>query len=186
MADVRRILKTCEACQVAKPGGNKPPGSLQRLYVERPWQKVAIDLVGPMPKTRRGNQWIVVLTDHFTCWQDVLPLPDGTAPTVATTLDERVFCYFGLPEQIHSEIGRQFQSQLMSELCALWQVQQFHTTSYHPQANGVVERGNRVLGDALRALLLERSQEDWDLSLPQRLRAFRGTPNLVREKLLTY
>ena len=46
---------------------------------------------------------------------------------------------------------------------------------YHPQANGVVERGNRVLGDALRALLLERSQEDWDLVLPQLLRAFLGT-----------
>ena len=176
VADVRRILKTCEVCQVAKPGGNKPPGSRQRLYVGRPWQKVAIDLVGPMPKTRRGNQWILVLTDHFTRWQDALPLPDATAPTVATTLDERVFCYFGLPEQIHSVLGRQFQSQLMSELCALWQVQQTHTTPYHPQANGVVERGNRVLGDALRALLLERSQEDWDLVLPQLLRAFRGTP----------
>ena len=176
VADVRRILKTCEVCQVAKPGGNKPPGSRQRLYAGRPWQKVAIDLVGPLPRTKQGNQWILVLTDHFTRWQDALPLPDATAPTVATTLDERVFCYFGLPEQIHSDLGKQFQSQLMMELCALWQVDQTHTTPYHPQANGVVERGNRVLGDALRALLLERSQEDWDLVLPQLLRAFRGTP----------
>ena len=55
VADVRKMLKTCEVCQVAKPGGNKLPGSRQRLYVRRPWQKVAIDLVGPMPKTRRGN-----------------------------------------------------------------------------------------------------------------------------------
>ena len=44
------------------------------------------------------------------------------------------------------------------------------------QANGVVERGNRVLGDALQALLLKRSQGDWNLVLPQLLRAFRGTP----------
>ena len=60
----------------------------------------------------------------------------------------------------------------MSELCALWQVLQTHTTPYHPQANEVVERGNQVL----RALLLEWSQDDWDLVLPQLLRAFRGTP----------
>ena len=113
-----------------------------------------------MPKTRRGNQWILVLTDHLTRWQDALPIPDGTAPTVATTLDERVFCYFGLPEQIHSDLGRQFRSQQMSELCALWQVQQTHTTPFHPQANRVVEQGNWVFEDALQALLLEWSQDD--------------------------
>ena len=86
---------------------------------------------------------------------------------MATILDERVFWYFGLPEQIHSDLGRQFKSQLMVELCALWRVNQTHTTPYHPQSNGVVERGNRVLGDSLQALLLDRGQEDWDLVLPQ-------------------
>ena len=93
-----------------------------------------------------------------------------------------MFCYFGLPEQIHSDLGKQFQSQLMMELCALWQVDQTHTTPYHPQANGVVERGNRVLGDALRVLQLQRSQQDWDLVLPQLRRVFRGTPQSGTEK----
>ena len=172
VAEVRRTLRSCEVCQVAKPGGNRPPGSRQRLYAGRPWQKVAIDLVGPLPRTRRGNQWILVLSDHFTRWQDAIAIPDATAPTVATVLDERVFCYFGLPEQIHSDLGRQFKSQLMAELCTLWRVNQTHTTPYHPQSNGVVERGNRVLGDALRALLLDQGQEDWDLVLPLLLRAF--------------
>ena len=102
VAKVWRILKRCEVCQVAKPEGNKPPGSRQRLYAGRPWQKVAIDLVGPLPRTRRRNQWILVLTDHFTRWQDPLSILDATAPTVATTLDEQVFCHFCLPEPIHS------------------------------------------------------------------------------------
>ena len=181
VADVRRIIRTCEVCEVVKPWGNKPPGSRQRLYAGRPWPKVVIDLVGPLPRTKRGNQWILVSTD-------ALPLPDATAPTVATTLDERVFCYYGLPKQIHSDLGRQFQSQLMMERCALWQVDQTHTTPYHPQANGVVECGNRVLGDALQALLLERIQEDWDLVLPHLLTAFRGAPppSLAQERRLTY
>ena len=119
VAEVRRTLRSCEVCQVAKPRGNRPPGSRQRLYTGRPWQKVAIDLVGPLPRTKRGNQWILVLSNHFTRWQDAIAIADATAPTVATVLDEKVFCYFELPEQIHSDLGRQFKSQLMAELCTL-------------------------------------------------------------------
>ena len=177
VAETRRLLKTCEVCQSAKTGGLKEPLSRQRLYAGRPWQKVAVDLVGPLPVTPRGNRWILVLTDHFSRWQDAIALPDATAPTVATILDERVFCYLGLPEQIHTDQGTQFESQLMTELCQLWNVDKSRTTPYHPRVNGIVERGNRGLGDALRALLLRQGQEDWDKLLPQILRAFRGTPH---------
>ena len=176
-AEVRRVVRSCEVCQAAKSGGTHSAGSRQRLYAGRPWQKVAVDLVGPMPETARGSKWILVLTDHFTRWQDAIAIPDATAPVVATTLDERVFCYLGLPEQIHTDQGAQFESQLMAELCQLWKVTKTRTTPYHPQANGVVERNNRLLGDSLRTLLLDKGQEEWDLLLPQVMRAFRGTPH---------
>ena len=70
---------------------NKPPGNWQHLYVGRSWQKVTNALVGRLPKTRQGNQWILVQSYHITCWQDVLPISDATTPTVATTLDEQPF-----------------------------------------------------------------------------------------------
>ena len=72
---------------------------------------------------------------------------NGSAETIAETLEERVFCYLGVPERIHTDQVAQFESKLMAELCALWGVRKSHTTPYHPQANGVVERGNRDLGD---------------------------------------
>ncbi|XP_067944831.1 uncharacterized protein [Watersipora subatra] len=56
-------------------------------------------------------------------------------------------------------------------------VDKTRTTLYHPEGNGVVERNNRVLGDSLRALLLGREQEDWDLLLPQLMRTLRGLPH---------
>ena len=176
-AEVRRVVRSCEVCQAAKGGGTHAAGGRQRLYAGRPWQKVAVDLVGPMPETARGNRWILVLTDHFTRWQDAIAIPDATAPVVATALDERVFCYLGLPEQIHTDQGAQFESQLMAELCQLWKVEKTRTTPYHPQANGIVERNNRLLGDSLRTMLIDRGQDEWDLLLPQLIRAFRGTPH---------
>jgi transposase InsO family protein len=174
---VKECIRTCETCQVAKAGGTVESKNRQRLYAGRPWQKVAIDLVGPLPETERRHRWILVLTDHFSRWQDAIPLVDATAPCVAAALDERVFCYFGIPEQIHTDQGAQFESQLFEELCRLWGVDKSRTTPYHPQSNGIVERHNRGLGDSLRAMLLDRDQEDWDLLLPQIMRALRGTPH---------
>jgi transposase InsO family protein len=181
-ANIRQLVKTCEICQMAKNGGNQHPMSKQRLYAGRPWQKVAVDLVGPLPETPRGNKWILVIMDHFTRWQDAIALPDATASTVATTLDERIFAYMGLPECLHSDQGTQFEGQLMKELCQLWRIDKTRTTPYHPQANGMVERNNRTLGDALRTLLLQRGQEEWDLLLPQIMRALRSTPNTTTKE----
>jgi len=75
-------------------------------------------------------------------------------PQVARTLDQNVFCYLGLPKQIHTDQGAQFHSQLMEDLCRIWGVNQSWTILYHLQGNGDVEQNNRMLGDALRSLLL--------------------------------
>jgi len=94
---------------------------------------------------------------------------------VALALNQNVFCYRELPEQIHAEQGVQFQSQIMGDLCRIGGVNQSRTTPYHSQGNGVLEQNNRMLGDALKSLLLGRSQEKWDVVLPQIMRAYRIT-----------
>ena len=65
----------------------------------------------------------------------------------------------------------------MTELCALWSVHKSHTTPYHPQANRVVERGNRNLEDMLCSMLLEKNEEEWDLLLPHIIRTIRASPH---------
>ena len=65
----------------------------------------------------------------------------------------------------------------MTELCDLWDVKKSRTSPDHPHGNRVVERGNRTLGDALRTLLLSKTQEDWDKLLPHVMRTFRATPH---------
>ena len=186
-SDIRRLVKSCEVCQTAKSGGLHRPFSQGPLWVGRPWQKVAIDLLGPLPVTPKGNKWILVLVDHFTRWQDAIALPDATAPVVADALD-KVFSYFGLPEELHSDRGTQFESELMTELCDLMRVVKTRTSAYHPQSNGMVERGNRTLGDSLRALLYSHAQdqESWDVLLPQIMRSFRATPHSKTEETANF
>jgi hypothetical protein len=129
---------------------------------------------------------VLVVADHFTRWRDALPIPDGTAATVAQTLEDRVFSYLGVPEQLHSDQGAQFESKLMKELCAIWGVTKSRTTPYHAAGNGVVERGNRDLGDALRSLLLGAEETDWDLMLPHIMRSIRATPHHTTGETANY
>ena len=175
---VRRLVRECTACQGAKA----PPERVRarnHLYAGRPWQVLAIDLFGPLPQTQSGNNVVLVMTDHFTRWCDAIPLPDGKAATVARALDERVFAYFGVPERIHSDQGRQFQSELFQACCELWGCEKTETTPYRPQGNSVVERLNRTLGNSLRALLIDHEGEEWDRLLPQIVRTLRATPHRV-------
>ena len=114
ISDMRRLVKSCEICQTAKTGGLHRAKEQGTLWAGRPWQKVAIDLVGPLPVTPLNNRWILVLTDTFTRWQDAVALVDATAPVVAEALD-KIFCYFCLPEEIHSDRGAQFEGELMTD-----------------------------------------------------------------------
>jgi len=96
-------VRKCEICQTSEYGHSTETVGRRHLHAGHPWHIVAVNLVGPMPTSVRGNNWILVLTDHFMQWADALAIPDASAPTVARALDQHVFCYFGLPEQIHSD-----------------------------------------------------------------------------------
>ncbi|XP_067939761.1 uncharacterized protein [Watersipora subatra] len=159
---------------------DKSGKSKRRLYAGLPWQNLAVNLVRSFFVTPRENKWVLVLTNQITRWQDGLALPDATAPVVGNALDERVFCHLGLPEQIHTDYGAQFESQLMTKLCQLWNMEKAHTTLYHPLANGTVVRNNRGLRDSLRVLLLARGHDQWDLLLPQLMRVYKSTTPLPR------
>lgn len=124
---------------------------------------------------------ILVLSDHFTRWKDVIAIPDRTAETVANELDHKI-TYFGLLERIHTDQGAQFEARLMQQLYNRWGVSKSRTTSYHPQGNGVVEHGNKDLGDALRARLLTGDETEWDFLLPQIMRSLRAAPHSHTEE----
>ena len=145
-AIIRRLMNSCEACQTAKHKNPVPNKNRHKLQAGGPCQVLSVDLVGFLTPTSRENTNILVLSDHFIRLRNALPVQNGSAETIAETLEEWVFCFLEVPERIHTDQETQFESKLMAERCAFWGVRKSHTTPYHPQANIVVERGNRDLG----------------------------------------
>ena len=104
---------------------------------------------GTSTMTADGKKYMLVAVDSFTRWIEAYGIPNKEATTVGKKLVDEVFCRFSPPEQPHSDQGRQFESELIQELCKLLEVHKTHTTPYHPQCNGVVEHFNRTLLDML-------------------------------------
>ena len=139
-------------------------------------ERVHIDFLGPLPKTPRGNEHILMMVDQFTKWVKCVPLPSQTAEVTAKAAVDNFFSRFGCPFQIFSDQGRNFESKLFTALCDALQIHKSRTTPYRPSANGQAERYNRSLMDAIRCFI-GKSQNQWDLHLQQIAGALRSSVN---------
>ena len=130
-ADVQVWCRSCEPCAQRKMPNPKPRASLVSIQARHPMQLVATGIVGPFPESSSGNSYILVAADYFTRWVKVNPIPCQEAAVVAKLVDE-MFWRFSPPEQLLSDQGHQFESQLMAEVCKLLGIQKSRTTPYHP------------------------------------------------------
>ena len=134
---------------------------MKPVYVCNPMEKIALDILGPLPVTEAENRYVVVISDNFTCWSEAFPLPNQEATTVAKKLTEDWIFRFGAPYSIHTDQGRNFESKLFAELCELLDVRKTRTSPYHPQSDGLVERLNRTILMMLSIVLEKQSNWDW-------------------------
>ena len=170
--DVQDWCRKCSTCAAVKGPSTRSRGSLQLYNVGAPWERIAVDVAGPFPVTESGNKYFMVVMDYFTKWPEVFAIPNQEAATVASKLLEEVICRFGVPLEIHSDQGRNFESQIFQEVCKLLGMHKTRTTPYHPQSDGMVERFNQTLERHL-AKLVDNHQRDWDTYIPLFLLAYR-------------
>lgn len=118
-------------------------------------ERVAVDVMGPLPRTNKGNVYILSVIDYFTKWPEAYALPNQEAETVADALLGGILSRFGLPDTLHSDLGRNFESRVFAAMCSRLGIQKTRTTPLRPQSDGLVERLHRTLGQQLAILTSE-------------------------------
>lgn len=121
--DVRTYVRGCDKCAKRKGPTKTKQAPMQILRSGYPMERIAIDILGELPVTERGNKYILVVADYFTKWTECFPMPNMEARTVAKILVEDVICRFGVPDKIHSDQGRQFESKVFKGMCELLQIE---------------------------------------------------------------
>lgn len=135
-ADVRWFCQSCDACQriVSKGNVRRPPLGRMPL-IDVPFQRVAVDIVGPIePRSPQGNRYILTLMDFATRYPKAVALPSIKAERVAEAL-LGMFCRLGVPRELLTDLSAQFTSGVMKEVSRL-SVGQLTTTPFHTACNG--------------------------------------------------
>ena len=139
-----------------------------------PLERMAVDIVGPLPRTKNDNLYIVAIVDYFTKWAEAFPILDKQTYTVDEVVVTEVVSRLGTPLRLHSDQGGEFESRLFSAVCELLGVGKTRTAPYRPQSDGLVERLNRTIKQMLRSMVGEH-RDDWDDHLPYVMMAYRAT-----------
>ncbi|GJW78099.1 reverse transcriptase domain-containing protein [Tanacetum coccineum] len=170
--DARNLIRECNDCQIHRPVPRNPQQNLTPITSPWPFYKWGIDIAGPFPEGPGKVKFLIVAIDYFTKWIEAKAVATITGNQVKKFVWDNIVCRFGLPGEIISDNGKQFRDNPFKDWCEKLCIRQCFASVKHPQANGLVERANRSLGEGIKARLDERSK-DWIEELPHVLWAHR-------------
>ena len=160
--DIQVRVKSCEDCLKSKPVLNKKVGFLASEPPKAPMDKIFIDFLGPLPRSRDGNTYMLVGVDAFSKFVWLTPVREATSNQVIKFL-KNIFASFGVPRHLVSDNAQQFVSRSFHKFCFESGVHHFTTTPYYPNPS-MAERVLRNVVSALKAYH-HNSQNLWDTNL---------------------
>lgn len=174
-SDVKDYVRKCVSCAQRKTSPHLKPAPLMKFKpAVRPFERIAMDVVGPLVTTDSGNKYILTVQDAATRYLEAFPMKDQSAITVAKTFIKGIILRHGTPRQLLTDLGTNFVSKLMKEICQILRIERLHTTAYRPQTNASLERSHRTLKDIL-SHYVNADHTDWDEWLPFAVSAFCST-----------
>ena len=172
----RDIVNYCRSCHVCQVVG-KPNQTIRRAALkpipafDEPFTKVIIDCVGPLPRTKAGNQYLLTIMCASTRFPEAIPLRNIKSRTVVNALT-KFFTNFGLPQSVQSDQGSNFTSQVFKQVMQELGIRHHTSTAYHPESQGALERFHQTLKSMIRTYCLSNEKE-WDQGIPFLLFAVR-------------
>ena len=168
--DIKKFVDNCDSCHKAKVLRHLKPPPAEIPVPSRRFSFIHMDLVGPLPEAG-GNRYFLSIIDRASRWFEIVPLQNIEAKTVCREFVRQWISRYGVPSTILTDRGLQFKSQILQDLCQVLGIQLLHTTSYHPQCNGLVERLHRRIKESLTA-----RGGNWMDELPWTLLGLRAVP----------
>ncbi len=142
------------------------------IPVDGAFDRLAMDILGPFPTTLSGNRYIIVFSDYYSRWPEAFALPSVEASRIAQLIIDEILARHGAPRTLLSDRGANFLDAIVRQICAIMNTRQSHTTAYHLQTDGLVERFNGTLAEGL-SMYVSSNQKDWDKHLSMILFAYR-------------
>lgn len=163
--DVTKFVANCDTCSAYKFPNHTTLGTMGRpKQCSRPFQMISIDLIGPLPASRKQNTFILVITCCFSKFCLMFPLRRATSEIICRLLEDNVFLVHGIPSTVIMDNGKQFTSNLLKNLLHRYKIPDInYTPKYTPQVN-TVERYNKTIIVAV-ASFVENDHRSWDCNL---------------------
>jgi transposase InsO family protein len=176
-------VKACAMCQRVKGGVRRKIG-LQVLFPEDgPWITIAIDLAGPLPHTKDGFLYILIIVERFTRFAVLVAIRNKKPATIAKALEDNWLLKHGTPKRILSDRGGEFRNAVVAALGKLIGFHQAFTSGHHPQTNGMAEKmvhftkTRLTLLNEQGKLRAEDGTANWDSFLPAIAAAYNAAPS---------
>lgn len=177
---VVQYCRSCHVCQVSgKPNQVIPPAPLYPIpVVGEPFSQVIADCVGPLPRSKSGNQYLLTIMCAATRFPEAIPLRTITTKAIVRAFT-KFFSTFGFPKTLQTDQGSNFLSRIFKQVMAVLGITHKVSSAHHPQSQGALERWHQTFKAVLRKYCLE-SGNDWDEGVPFALFALRES---VQESL---
>jgi len=148
-SDIVNYVRTCLSCAKRKATG-KTTAPLKPLPItDYPFERVSLDVIGPLTPTLNGNVYILVLIDHKTRYVEAAAMKNQTAVVTAKHFINKIILRHGVPSQLLSDQGPNFMSEFFTCLCSELGIDQIRTVAYNAKCNGLTEKYNGTICDCL-------------------------------------
>lgn len=174
--DIAKYIKNCRNCSINKPKIKTKEPMVLTNTPSSAFHTIIVDTIGPFPSTTNQAKYAVTIICDLSKFLIIVPIPNKEAKTIARVLLENCFLTFGPVKVIRTDMGTEYMNSVVSALTDLLKIKHHHSTAYHHESLGTVERSHKTLNEYLRTYT-NNNPRDWYTFVKYFAFCYNTTPN---------